>query len=132
MRQIKTIAAFILLASLTATAAQAQAQNWNGASNYNGYGASTMNTSSNYSMRDANGNLTMVNGQLVGSNYSQTSGVQGGASGVGMQGATSTYAQATAIGNSLNVEVVGTHNTTIIDTTQVNNGDQTATNTLSH
>jgi holdfast attachment protein HfaA len=132
MRQIKTIAALVLLASLAAGAAQAQ--NWNGATNYNGYGASTMNTSSNYSMRDANGNLTMVNGQLVGSNYSQTSevGGVGGVGGIGTQGATSTYAQATAIGNSLNVEVVGTHNTTIIDTTQVNNGDQTATNTLSH
>jgi holdfast attachment protein HfaA len=129
MRQIKTIAGLVLLASLAASAAQAQS--WNAASNYNGYGASTMNTSSNYSMRDSNGNLTMVNGQLVGSNYSQSSEVQGGG-GVGMQGATSTYAQATAIGNSLNVEVVGTHNTTIIDTTQVNNGNQTATNTLNH
>ena len=35
--------------------------------------------------------------------------------------------QATAIGNSLNVVVVGSHNTTVVDSTQTNNGNQTAT-----
>jgi holdfast attachment protein HfaA len=130
MPQIKTLAGLVLLASLAASAAQAG--DWTNSGSYNGYGTTNMNTASNYSMRDANGNLTMVNGQLTGANYSQTSGVQGGVSGVGTQGAVSTYAQATAIGNSLNVEVVGTHNTTIIDTTQINNGNQTATNTLNH
>jgi len=29
---------------------------------YNGFGANNMNSASSYSMRDANGNLTMVNG----------------------------------------------------------------------
>ena len=38
--------------------------------------------------------------------------------------------QATAIGNSLNVMVVGSHNTTVVDTTQINNGNQTATAAL--
>ncbi len=101
---------------------------------YNGYGATTQNTTSNYSLRDANGNLTMVNGQFVPSTYSQNSGGQSayaiGSGGVGTQGAGGTYGQATAIGNSLNVEVIGTHNTTVIDTTQINNGNQTATAAL--
>jgi len=33
----------------------------------------------------------------------------------------------TAIGNSLNVVVVGSHNTTVVDSSQINNGNQTAT-----
>ena len=32
----------------------------------------------------------------------------------------------TAIGNSLNVVVVGNHNTTVVDSSQVNTGNQTA------
>ena len=47
-----------------------------------------------------------------------------------MSGAGPTYGQATAIGNSLNVTVLGSHNTTIIDSTQINNGNQTATATV--
>ena len=37
------------------------------------------------------------------------------------------YGQANAIGNQLSVVVLGSHNTTIIDSTQINNGNQTAT-----
>ena len=44
---------------------------WTNSANYNGYGAANMNTASNYSMRDANGNLTMVNGQLQPSDLLQ-------------------------------------------------------------
>ena len=82
---------------------------------YNGYGAATQNAPSSYSMRDANGNLTMVNGQVTSSSYASASGAQYGGGGVGTQGAGQTYGQATAIGNSLNVTVLGSHNTTIID-----------------
>jgi len=97
---------------------------------YNGYGATTQNTASSYSMRDANGNLTMVNGQVTSASTSVTSGAQSASSGVGAAGSGSAYGQATAIGNSLNVVVVGSHNTTIIDAQQVNNGNQTANATL--
>ena len=104
---------------------------WTNSANYNGYGATTQNTPSNYSLRDPNGNLTVVNGQFVGSTYSSNTGVQTANSlggGVGTQGAeTTTSGQATAIGNSLNVIVAGNHNTTVVDTTQINNGNQTAT-----
>jgi holdfast attachment protein HfaA len=110
-------------------ASAAHAQTWTSASNYNGYGASTQNTPSNYSLRDANGNLTLVNGQFESSQYSSQTGTQFAGStsgGVGTSGAGAQYGQASAIGNSLNVVVLGSHNTTVIDTTQVNNGNQTA------
>ena len=83
-------------------------------------------------MRDANGNLTMVNGQVTSSIYQQRSrrpvwrrrrrhaAVRG-----------QTYGQATAIGNSLNV-VVAREATTprSSNSTQTNNGNQTATTDL--
>ncbi len=125
---MKTFAALALLA-LAATSAHAQT--WGTASNYNGYGASTQNTASNYSMRDANGNLTMVNGQITSAQYAANSGGQSAyAGGVGMASAGMSSGEATAIGNSLNVTVIGSHNTTIIDSSQINTGNQTATATL--
>ena len=122
-KKILAVLCFALCASGAAKAAD-----FTTASNYNGYGMSSMNTASNYSMRDANGNLTMVNGQLQPSIYSNASGSQFASSGVGTAGAAGeAYGQATAIGNSLNVTVIGTHNTTIIDNQQTNTGNQTAT-----
>jgi holdfast attachment protein HfaA len=109
-------------------AAAARAGDWTNSAFYNGYGAGNMNSASNYSMRDANGNLTMVNGQIQPSIYSNASGSQFATAGVGVAGAAGqAYGQATAIGNSLNVTVIGSHNTTIIDNQQTNTGNQTAT-----
>jgi holdfast attachment protein HfaA len=125
MSKIKTIA--LVFTALTA-ATTAQAQTWTGSAMYNGYGVSTSNQPSSYSMRDANGNLTMVNGQIESAQYSSSTGSQ--YAGVGMSGAGMASGQATAIGNSLNVTVVGSHNTTIIDSSQINTGNQTATATL--
>jgi holdfast attachment protein HfaA len=129
MHHSKTILALTLLSAFAATAAQAQS--WTSSSNYNGYGASTQNTASSYSLRDANGNLTLVNGQFQSaSNYSSQAGAQSASAmtgGVGTSGAGTQYGQASAIGNSLNVVVLGSHNTTVVDTTQINNGNQTAT-----
>ncbi len=117
----------LALFAMTAPMAPALAGDWTNSAMYNGYGAANQNTASNYSMRDANGNLTMVNGQVTSAQYSANSGAQSAyAGGVGMGGAQA-YGQATAIGNSLNVTVIGTHNTTIIDSTQINTGNQTAT-----
>ena len=122
-----TLIALSFAAFATPLAAQAQAT-WTNSSMYNGYGANNMNTASNYSMRDANGNLTMVNGQIQPSIYSNATGSQYATAGVGTSGAAGeAYGQATAIGNSLNVTVIGTHNTTIIDNQQTNTGNQTAT-----
>lgn len=124
MTRSKTMIALSLLA-LSATAAQAG--DWTNSSMYNGYGAYNQNTASNYSMRDGNGNLTMVNGQITPSYYQAGSGAQYAGGGVGMGGAGPTYGEASAIGNQLSVVVLGSHNTTIIDSQQINNGNQTAT-----
>jgi holdfast attachment protein HfaA len=128
MSSIKTKTRFTLtLAAFVLAATAAQAGDWTNSSMYNGYGAANQNAASNYSMRDGNGNLTMVNGQVTSSQYSSGSGAQYAGGGVGTGGAGPTYGQATAIGNSLNVTVLGSHNTTIIDSSQINNGNQTAT-----
>lgn len=128
MSKFKTCSALIALILAGPLVAAAQAQTWTNSANYNGYGSGNMNTASSYSMRDANGNLTMVNGQIQPSIYSNASGSQYATAGVGMSGAAGqAYGQATAIGNSLNVTVIGTHNTTIIDNQQTNTGNQTAT-----
>jgi holdfast attachment protein HfaA len=129
MTRSKLVSTLLSLACLLA-ASSARAGDWTNASQYNGYGASTQNQSSNYSMRDANGNLTLVNGQVAPSIFQQSSGAQYAGGGVGMGGSVSTYGQASAIGNQLSVVVMGSHNTTIIDSAQINNGNQTATTTL--
>jgi len=123
--RIILVTAFAVLALCPA----AEAGDWTNSANYNGFAAATQNTPSNFSLRDANGNLTVVNGQFVGSSYSSSTGAQSAStygSGVGMQGQP-VSGQATAIGNSLNVVVVGNHNTTVVDSSQINNGNQTAT-----
>jgi holdfast attachment protein HfaA len=118
---------FMALTILALTTTVAQAGDWTNASMYNGYGATTQNTASAYSMRDANGNLTMVNGQVQSAQYSNASGSGYATAGVGTGGAGSAYGTASAIGNQLSVVVLGSHNTTIIDSSQINNGNQTAT-----
>lgn len=81
------------------------------------------------SLRDGNGNLTVVNGQFTSSNVSQQSGVQTAGtsvSGSGSGGSGAMFGGASAIGNSLNVITNGSNNTVIVTSTQTNNGDQTA------
>jgi len=117
----------VALTLLVLSATMAEAGDWANAAMYNGAGSGAQNQASNYSMRDANGNLTMVNGQVTSSTFQQGSGAQYAGGGVGMGGAGSAYGQANAIGNQLSVVVLGNHNTTIIDSTQVNAGNQTAT-----
>jgi holdfast attachment protein HfaA len=71
-------------------------------------------------VRDENGNLLVVNGAMVGASaYSKQTGVHHSGVGGGNAGAT-------AIGNSLNVTVLGSWNTVIVDSEQVNNGNQNA------
>jgi holdfast attachment protein HfaA len=123
---------FLLCASAALTGA-ALAGNYNNAASYNaGYGtaAGQENQAANPNLRDANGNLTVVNGQITSASYGQ-SGVQSASTLSSYNASTtsgvSTYGSATAIGNSLNVVTVGNNNTVIVDSTQINNGNQTAT-----
>jgi holdfast attachment protein HfaA len=129
-----TMSKAILIAAIAVGfATAAQAGDWTNSASYNGFGNTTQNTPSNFSLRDANGNLTVVNGQFVGSSYSTSTGAQSASaygSGVGVPGSGPMSGQATAIGNSLNVVVVGNHNTTVVDSNQINNGNQTATAAL--
>ena len=116
-----------ILFSLAAASA-AQASDYTNSGSYNGAGA-TLNTASNFNLRDSNNNMTMVNGQFTSSNFSSLSGgggVQSASAGVGTGGAGSMSGQAEAIGNSLNVVTVGSNNTVIVNSAQTNNGNQTA------
>lgn len=122
-----------LAAIFAAFATPSFAQVYSDAGSYNsGYGmsAGNLNQPVNASLRDGNGNLSVVNGQFQTSTMSQQSGVQNmnplsGSSGVGF-GHSST-GTASAIGNSLNVITAGSNNTVIVNSVQTNNGNQTAT-----
>lgn len=118
-----------------AGAAHAQSNGSSGAGQFQaGYAGSRYTTAQAQtgSTRDANGNRLIVDGiiQSGASSYSTSSsgaasayaGV-GGASGSGQNGG---LAGSTAIGNSLNVVVQGNHNTVIVNSSQVNNGNITA------
>lgn len=95
------------------------------------------------SLRDGNGNLQVINGQFTTANFGavsgasvMTNGVGSGfgssVSGVGTNGAPGTVGTATAIGNQLNVVTLGNNNTVVVNSTQTNNGNQSATNSISH
>jgi holdfast attachment protein HfaA len=106
------------------------------ASSYNSpYGMTQAqeNQTVNPSLRDSNGNLALVNGQFQSSSMSQQSGVQSmgvlgnGGTTLGSNAGFGPVGSSSAIGNSLNVITTGSDNTVIVDSTQTNNGNQTAT-----
>lgn len=70
--------------------------------------------------RDANGNRVVINGRI---------GMEGSTLPGGLQfdDDTGFIGAASAVGNQLNVVTNGSFNTVIIDSTQINNGNQTAT-----
>ena len=130
-----------IAAALTAAAG---AGDYSNSSSYNtpyGMSAGQENQAVNPSLRDGNGNLTVVNGQFTSSAFAQQTGVQsmgtmssaslaslGNTSGT--SGSLGTYGSATAIGNSLNVVTVGSNNTVVVNANQTNNGNQNASVTL--
>ena len=127
-----TAAAAVALVALMAPAcAMAQSSGSTGMGTFQaGYGASRYTTAQPQtgSTRDPNGNRLIVNGiiQAGASAYSNASGgVSSSATGAGGANGT-TLGGSTAIGNSLNVVVQGNHNTVIVNSSQVNNGNVTA------
>jgi len=118
-----------LLAGLTlAGAAQAQTMSSNSASMNAGYGRTSgqENRIVDSSTRDANGNRVIIDGIIqTGSDQSVISRMSGGvfnsSSGVGGVGDSST-----AIGNNLVVVTQGSWNTVIINSSQTNNGNVSA------
>ena len=115
-------------------AAHAQTMNANSAAYNAGYGrfSDQENQPIDPTMRDANGNLVVVDGviqagqdQSVFSNSGAAAGAFDVVSGVGGSGA------ATAFGNNLVVVTQGSNNTVIVNSVQNNSGAVTATTSLS-
>jgi holdfast attachment protein HfaA len=130
IKQISASVACLALAGL------AEAADYSNAASYNspyGLAAGSENQAINPSLRDANGNLTVVNGQFTSSSFSRQTGVQsmgtissGTLASLGSGTSGASYGGATAIGNSLNVVTVGSNNTVVVNANQINNGSQSA------
>ncbi len=123
-----TLSGGVAIALGLAGPAGAQSMSTN-SSQYNaGYGHTSgqENQPVNVSMRDANGNLVVADGTLLspsgGSVFSNSSGAGSTVTGVG--------AGATAVGNSLTVVTTGNYNTVIVNSTQTNTGNITATTSI--
>ena len=73
--------------------------------------------------RDSSGNRVIVNGRIINDTSTLNGGLHTGWGQTG--GASGMLGTGSAIGNQLNVVTNGSFNTIIIDSTQINNGDQT-------
>lgn len=131
---IKTATALLfgaLLLTPASASAQSSAQS-NGSSGAGqfqaGYGGARYTTAraQTGSTRDANGNRLIVDGIIQSGASSYSSSSAGAASAYSGAGGSGGIAGSSAIGNSLNVVVQGDHNTVIVNSHQVNNGDITA------
>ena len=121
--------------AMAAAAGTANAQSASGTlsafkAGYGGTGISGFEQPVNVSTRDANGNLVVTDGVIqAGSDNSVFSHLSVG-------GASDTYSgagalgSATAVGNSLNVNVSGNYNTVVVNSTQTNTGNISATTVL--
>lgn len=125
MIRVATAAATGIGLLLIGGAASAQSLSTNAASYNGGYGRANGQENrgiTNYSNRDANGNLLIVDGIIQGSSSYASADATGAVSfsgGVGTRASNS----ASAIGNNLNVVTQGNNNTVIINSTQINNGN---------
>ncbi len=120
----------LALAAWAALAGGASAQSMgNDSASYNaGYGrvAGQENQPVAYSLRDANGNLVVVDGVI---DTGQGSSVFGNASASGVANVVSGVASSTAasaVANNLQVVTQGNYNTVIVNSTQNNSGNVTA------
>ena len=115
-------------AALMAVAGGAAAQSMTtNAASFNGgyarYNGQENRGIQNYSNRDADGNMLIVDGIIqAGSSYASSEAKSSSYSGGVGIGSSS----ATAIGNNLNVVTQGNYNTVIVNSTQINNGNVTA------
>jgi holdfast attachment protein HfaA len=97
---------------------------------YGGTGLSGFEQPINVNTRDANGNLVITDGVIQAGtdnsvfSHQMVGGASDSYSGAGAMGS------ATAIGNNLSVNVSGNYNTVIVNATQTNNGNISATTVL--
>ncbi len=128
----RRIFAGLLLSAATLAVSAARAQSSGSGSQFNaGYGLSSGQLSNAVNVSrasDANGNHVIVDGVTqTGSDqsvfYSKRTGAGDTYSGAGALGGT-------AIGNNLQVSVVGSNNTVVVNSTQTNNAPVTATTVL--
>ncbi len=125
----KTAFCGFVLGVLGASAVQAQNMNTNSASFNAGYGrtAGQENRAVAVGMRDANGNLVIVDGLILHGEDQSTFSASGAAT-----GAVDTFAgvgatgSSTAIGNNLQVITQGNYNTVIVNSVQTNTGNVSA------
>lgn len=73
--------------------------------------------------RDSAGNRVIINGRIINDTSTLNGGLNTGWGQTG--GASGMLGSGSAVGNQLNVVTNGSFNTVIIDSTQINNGDQT-------
>jgi holdfast attachment protein HfaA len=132
----------LIALSLVVTAGAAQAQS--GIAQLEaGYGGAGKTVSNNFnpSTRDANNNRVILNGliqdgqggsqvNLSGSASSTTSGANYFRSGADNFSSGAITGSATAIGNQINVNVSGSWNTVVLDSTQINNAPVSSTVTI--
>ena len=120
----------LLALALATGAARAQSSTLSGMEQGVNGGLSRFQSTIDVSTRDANGNLVVVDGVTqIGSDQSvfAKSGSGGASDTFGGAGA---IGGASAIGNNLSVNVSGEYNTVIVNSTQINNGNVSATTVL--
>lgn len=125
------------LIGLALSAGAAEAQSASGSLSGFSRGSSSFESPVNVSTKDANGNMTIVDGVMQaasGTIFSNLAsmGVATSTSGAGSTsaGGTGATGSATAIGNNLSVVVNGDNNTVIVNATQTNTGAITASTVL--
>jgi holdfast attachment protein HfaA len=123
----------LLLSTGGAACAQSASSSLSGFSR----GPSSFESPVNVSTKDANGNMTIVDGVMQAAQGSIFSNLASMGVATSTSGASSASASgaggvgsATAIGNNLSVVVNGDNNTVIVNATQTNNGTVTATTVL--
>ena len=123
----------VLGVTALAGAAQAQTMNANSAGYNAGYGrtAAQENQPVGYSLRDANGNLVIVDGVIEsGEDNSVFANIGAGGAGDTVSGVGSS-GNASAVANNLQVVTEGDNNTVIVNSTQTNSGNVTANSSVS-
>ena len=121
-----------MLALCVASGAVAQSASGTASQYSRGYGGggSSFEQPVNVSTRDANGNMTIVNGVMQGVEgtiFANATGASTSTTGAGSSATGSGVGSATAIGNNLVVVTQGSYNTVIVNATQTNTGAITAT-----